>query len=83
MAPKTDAFVKHLCFGWRMQPARSEKKLRGLQAALAGMFNQMDQAISATTFETNNDLRYSVTTFLIRFDAIFTLNQDLLLERII
>ena len=52
-----------------MQPARSEKKLRGLQAALAGMFNQMDQAISATTFETNNDLRYSVTTFLIRFDA--------------
>jgi len=57
--------------------------LRGLQAALAGMFNQMDQAISATTFETNNDLRYSVTTFLIRFDAIFTLNQDLLLERII
>src|SRR5208282_3912703 len=32
-------------------------------------------------FESTNDSRFMIRTFLVRFDAIFTLNQDLLLER--
>lgn len=45
------------------------------------MFNQMDNAFARTTFEPTNDLQFMIRTFLVRFDAIFTLNQDLLLER--
>jgi hypothetical protein len=57
------------------------KQLNDLQAAIVGMFNAMDQAFAAVKFEPQNDLQYLVRTFLVRFDAIFTLNQDLLLER--
>ena len=35
---------------------------------------------AGTTFEFENDLAFSIKKFLERFDAIFTLNQDLLLE---
>lgn len=59
----------------------TEKLVRDLQAALVRMFNEMDQAFADTTFEPQHDMRYLVRTFLVRFDAIFTLNQDLLLER--
>jgi SIR2-like domain len=46
------------------------------------MFNDMDQAFAAITqFEPQNELAYMVRSCLIRFDAIFTLNQDLLIER--
>jgi hypothetical protein len=45
------------------------------------MFNEMDRAFDGITFEPQNDIKYQVATFLVRFDAIFTLNQDLLLER--
>jgi hypothetical protein len=58
-----------------------KKQLDGLQAAIIGMFNAMDQAFSSVQFEPNNHIEYLVRTFLVRFDAIFTLNQDLLLER--
>jgi hypothetical protein len=57
------------------------KQLNDLQAAIVGMFNAMDQAFAGVKFEPQNDLQYLVRTFLARFDAIFTLNQDLLLER--
>ena len=57
------------------------KRLDLLQSALAGMFNQMDNAFATTAFESTNDLQYAIRTFLVRFDAIFTLNQDQLLER--
>jgi hypothetical protein len=65
----------------RSQDARAEKALRGLQGAIVGMFNYMDQAFAGTTFEPQNRDEYLVRNFLVRFDAIFTLNQDLLLER--
>jgi SIR2-like domain len=59
----------------------TKKQLADLQAAIIGMFNAMDQAFAKVKFEQNNDIAYLVRTFLARFDAIFTLNQDLLLER--
>jgi hypothetical protein len=72
----------------RSKNAQSEKPLRDLQAALLGMFNSMNQSFQATSFEPQDglnqmhrDSRYTVQNFLIQFDAIFTLNQDLLLER--
>jgi hypothetical protein len=65
----------------RSAEPRTKKRLDALQSALAGMFNAMDNAFATTTFQPNNDLHFMIRTFLIRFDAIFTLNRDLLLER--
>ena len=59
----------------------TKKQLNDLQAAIIGMFNAMDQAFGSVKFEQNNNIEYLVRAFLARFDAIFTLNQDLLLER--
>ena len=57
------------------------RQLATLTSALAGMFNAMGQAFMRTQFESNTDSRYSVKSFLARFHAIFTLNQDTLLEQ--
>ena len=56
------------------------KRLRRLQDAVTTLFSRMNAALATTTFEFDNDLAYSIKKFLERFDAIFTLNQDLLLE---
>jgi hypothetical protein len=45
------------------------------------MFKDMDEASSQVNFEFQNNIKDTVFSFLSRFDAIFTLNQDLLLER--
>ena len=63
----------------RPDPER-EKRLNALTAALVGMFNAMGLAFVRRQFEPQNDTRYLVRTFLSKFDAIFTLNQDTLLE---
>jgi hypothetical protein len=73
----------------RCGDAHSAKRLNDLQAAIVGMFNRMDQSFAAkTTIEPQQEMdpitphpENYVRTFLFRFDAIFTLNQDLLLER--
>lgn len=57
------------------------KQLNALQDAIVGMFKAMDRAFAQVKFDPHNDVQYMVRTFLVRFDAIFTLNQDLLLER--
>jgi hypothetical protein len=59
----------------------TRKQLDDLQAAIIGMFNAMDQAFASVQFEPQNQTTYLVRNFLARFDAIFTLNQDVLLER--
>lgn len=65
----------------RSRDGASRERLQCLQEALAQMFAAMDQRFSSTRFEFQDDPQYLVRTFLARFDAIFTLNQDLLLER--
>ena len=60
---------------------RTRKPLADLQAAIVGMFNYMNLAFDGIQFEPQNHMEYLIGTFLARFDAIFTLNQDLLLER--
>jgi SIR2-like domain len=50
---------------------------------LSGMFNAMNNAFSRQgfAFDHTNDMRYQLSKFMHRFDWIFTLNQDTLLER--
>jgi len=53
-----------------------------LDEAIRGMFDDMDMAFGTIRdFDFQKGLAISVTSFLAKFDAIFTLNQDLLLER--
>lgn len=56
--------------------------LDALQLAIAGAFADMNRSFAqmASIDGFSNDLTRSVKTFLSKFDAIFTLNQDLLLE---
>lgn len=60
-----------------------EQRLIDLQNAILQMFRDMDEAMSGVDFhfEFQHFSQYQVQPFLGRFDAIFTLNQDLLLER--
>jgi hypothetical protein len=56
-------------------------RLHTLQGALGRMFTRLNQVFERETdFEFSNEVRYSVRGFLSRFDALFGLNQDLLLE---
>src|SRR5262249_47614776 len=48
---------------------------------IVGLFARLNKTFAAMTdFEFNSDVKFSVKQFLARFDAIFSLNQDLLLE---
>ena len=59
-----------------------EQRLTNLQNAILQMFEDLNGAFSRiVNFEFQNEREYQVHSFLVKFDAIFTLNQDLLLER--
>jgi hypothetical protein len=64
----------------RNNSADDQRRLGDFTAAIAGIFNGMNNQFAYTTFEFQNEVRYMVRSFLERFDAIFTLNQDGLLE---
>jgi hypothetical protein len=68
-------YVTHRNSDWATQ------RLRSFQAAITATFDDMNKAFSRTPFEFHNETDYSVGLYLTKFDAIFTLNQDLLLER--
>src|SRR5207244_539120 len=54
----------------------TEANLRKLQDAIIAMFRDMDTAFAKTDFELGEASTSPVRTFLFRFNAIFTLNQD-------
>jgi hypothetical protein len=59
-----------------------EQNLRNLTSAVQRMFGSMTLAFSQTPFEPQpTDPKLGVINFLAKFDAIFTLNQDTLLEQ--
>lgn len=66
---------------------RFEKELRTFERMLEGMFQIMRQGFAAIPFDPNREVAAVypqsefVRDFLCRFDAIFTLNQDTLLEQ--
>jgi hypothetical protein len=59
------------------------KRCETLTSVLAGIFNMMGNGFMQRQFEfaAIPDTRYSLTPFLHRFDTIFTLNQDTLIEQ--
>jgi hypothetical protein len=58
----------------------AEARLTAFDAALSALFDEMNKQFQSRQFEFSNDVNRSVKKFLTGFDAIFTLNQDLLLE---
>ncbi len=63
--------------------ADSKRRYDILTSELVGIFNGMGQAFMQREFDFRSppDTRYSLASFLSRFDAIFSLNQDTLLEQ--
>lgn len=61
--------------------AQREQDLRNFYSAVQQMFHEMALGFAKTSFEPSLvDQNFGVTNFLAKFDAIFTLNQDTLLE---
>lgn len=62
--------------------AEGKRRYLDLMAALVGMFNAMGEGFRNRRFEFRDppQVHLMVRTFLERFDAIFTLNQDTLIE---
>jgi hypothetical protein len=61
--------------------AEHETRFKAFQAALSEIFDHMNSQFEARRqFEFSSDISRSFGKFLTGFDAIFTLNQDLLLE---
>lgn len=62
-------------------PAKYAPSLHRLQSAVLNVFGRMNQAFfDAKGIEFQQDIHRMLRTFLVQFDAIFTLNQDALLE---
>jgi hypothetical protein len=67
---------------YKSNPGAHHTELITLQDAVGQMFADMNEGYAATPgWEFQRQLEFMVRTFLIRFEAIFTLNQDLLLEQ--
>lgn len=73
--PFEDAFA-----GFQGPAAGKPAGLFRFQNAVTELFARLNKTFINKQFEFNNDLEFSVKRFLARFDAIFSLNQDLLLE---
>ncbi len=68
---------------YRRDLAQYGKNLEGIQTAIARIFDRMNRSYEQNSMgiEFQNDRRLLLRTFLVEFDAIFTLNQDVLLEQ--
>jgi len=64
----------------RTRSDEDERRLHLLQQAISNVFDRMNQHFEGRQFEFSNDISRHLQKLLVRFDAIFTLNQDLLLE---
>jgi hypothetical protein len=58
----------------------SKVRLTRFQNAVMDLFSRLNKSFLTKDFEFSKDVKFSVRAFLARFDAIFSLNQDLLLE---
>jgi len=69
---------------YRSDPPRHKAELDSVQGGVSKMFDDMNSAFLESRFHfqfRQPSIDRNVVTFLSKFDAIFTLNQDLLLER--
>ena len=61
--------------------AETEARLGVTQASIKDVFSRMNLAFQRrNTMEFGNDATFRIQPYLARFDAIFTINQDMLLE---
>ena len=61
--------------------SETQQQLRMMQDAISGVFGRMNAAfLKRPSMEFGNDIAFSIRKYLTKFDAIFTLNQDLLVE---
>jgi hypothetical protein len=58
----------------------SRERFQRMQSVISDAFGTMNGSLANLQFEINQSVQFSVRKFLSRFDAIFTTNQDLLLE---
>ena len=58
----------------------AKEQLQRLEAAIVAVFDDMNAHLSVATFSFRPEMGWMLPEFLVLFDAIFTLNQDLLLE---
>jgi hypothetical protein len=70
---------EYLCISRGTYPLHVER-LDKFQAALSAVFDRMNREFQSLQFEFSKDVSRSFGKFLTGFDAIFTLNQDLLIE---
>jgi len=63
------------------EPQTNTDRLLALQAAVSRMFSDMNRGYGERQFEFQQRQAAMLRTMLVKFDAIFTLNQDLLLEQ--
>jgi hypothetical protein len=54
--------------------------LKRFQDAVTELFARLNKSLLKKTFEFSSDVEFSIKRFLAKFDGIFSLNQDLLLE---
>lgn len=77
-----EAALEALQFPSALDGEATRERLMALQSAIARMFADMNRAFfELVEWEFTQRLDRQIKVFLTRFDAIFTLNQDLLLER--
>jgi hypothetical protein len=58
----------------------AKEQLQRLEAGIVDVFDNMNEHLLAATFSFRAETGWTIPEFLVLFDAIFTLNQDLLLE---
>ena len=76
-----ESALAELQIAYSRDPRANETALMGLQAAITRMFDDMNKALMEINgWEFQQHIERQVGTFLTRFDAIFSLNQDVLLE---
>jgi hypothetical protein len=74
--------LSHVQEQYKQDPSNANRaRLESMQAIVIATFRAMNEAFATRpSMEFSNQRRFSIIDFLARFDAIFTLNQDLLLE---
>lgn len=82
---RAEGFEQALCevqMDYSRDSGRFGKPLQSIQAAIARVFDRMNRSYEQNPMgiEFQNNKRMLLRTFLVEFDAIFTLNQDVLLE---
>jgi hypothetical protein len=58
----------------------AQESLKRLEVAIVEEFDEMNRNLARATFNFSASIEFTLPEFLVLFDAIFTLNQDLLLE---